>query len=62
MTLPARIARRFAHDRAVGRLHRDFARLMSGPRRPPPVRGGKKVGIATFGHGEWHLIFELLLA
>ena len=62
MTLPARIARRFAHDRAVGRLHRDFARLMSGARRPPPVRGGKKVGIATFGHGEWHLIFELLLA
>lgn len=61
MTLPARLARRFAHDRAIGRLHRDFARLMAGARRPR-VRGGKKIGIATFGHGQWHLVIELLLA
>jgi hypothetical protein len=58
--LPARILRRLEHDRAVTQLECDFRRLMTGR---PVVRGdGKKIAFATFGGGEWHLAFELLLA
>jgi hypothetical protein len=42
-------------------LERDVARLMHGF---PPITtgGGPRVGMATFGSGEWHLTLDLLLA
>jgi hypothetical protein len=61
LTLPARIGRRIAHHRAIAELHREFAEVVS---RGAARRrgGGKRIGLASFGHGEWHLAYELLIA
>lgn len=59
--LADRIARRASFERGKARLERDVAALC----RDAPVRAsgsGPRIGIATFGSGEWHLAIDLLLA
>jgi capsular polysaccharide biosynthesis protein len=64
--LPARLRRRLTFERAERRLDLDFQRLMASAARAYECRTarspGPKVGIATFGSGNWHLILEVLLA
>jgi hypothetical protein len=55
-----RIGRHVAHDRALGELKSDLHRVFS--TRVDRTSDGAKIGFATFGAGEWHLGFELLLA
>lgn len=64
--LPARLRRRLRFERAERQLDHDLQRLTASLARvyesqTPPV-SGPKVGIATFGSGNWHLVLELLLA
>jgi hypothetical protein len=66
VTLPARLRRRVAAQKARWRLEREFRKLMS--TAAPAVRStgapaaGPRVAVATFGSGTWHLVLETLLA
>lgn len=64
--LPARLRRRLAEERAQRKLERDVSRLMSTAGAAYSRRSqsgtGPRIGVATFGSGNWHLTLELLLA
>lgn len=60
VTLPSRVVRRLKHDLAVAELESDVRRVLHGGTRTQGA--GKKVGFASFGAGEWHLAWELVLA
>lgn len=60
-SLPSRVSRRFKWELGKLRLERDFARVMR-TRPMPGAVGGPRIGIATFGSGEWHFTLEVLLA
>lgn len=59
--LARRLQRRAGFEYHKTRLEQDFARLMRDA-SAASAGGGPRVGIATFGSGEWHLTIDLLLA